>query len=76
MADLGHPGDEFFDLGAADRVLDADVGEDVGQVGHQPCVGIRGEILRRQVKPLGKQKQHGHGDGPLVILQLVDIACG
>ena len=75
-ADLGHPGDQFLDLGAADRVFGRGGGEDIGQVGDQPGVGIGGEVMRRQVEPLGERKEHRHGDRPLVVFQLVDVAGG
>jgi hypothetical protein len=44
--DLGHASDEFFDLGAGYAVFRAGLGEQVGQVCHQPGVGIGGEVLR------------------------------
>jgi len=71
---LGHPGDQLLDLRGADRAFGRRGGEDLGQVGHQPSVGIGGEVLRGQVEPLGEGKQHRHSDGTLVVLQLVDVA--
>ena len=73
---VGHSCDEFLDLDAVDRVFGTGGGEHVGQVGHQPGVGIGGEVVRGQVEPLSQREEHRHGDRPLVVLQLIDVAGG
>jgi hypothetical protein len=60
----------------ADGVVGRGGGEHVGQIGHQPGVGIGGEVIRRQVESLSKGDQHRHRDGPLVVFQLVHVAGG
>ena len=75
-ADVGHAGNEFFDLGVADPMLGADFGEEVGEVGNQPGIGVGGEVLRGQVEAFGERQQHRDGDRPLVVLQLVDVTGG
>ena len=45
-ADLGHSGNQLFDLGSVDAMFGAGFGEKISQVGDEPGIGIGGEVLR------------------------------
>jgi len=72
-----HPGNELLDLALADRALGGGFGEHVGQVGDQSArPNPTKKYCAGRSKALGEHQQHRHGDGPLVILQLIDVAGG
>lgn len=70
LTDRGHAGDELLDLpGRRGRL-----GEHLPQVGDQAGVGLRREVLTRQVESFGEGEQYRNGDRALVVFQLVDVA--
>lgn len=69
----GHPRHQLLELQITD-VAARRLGEDLTEVCHQPRIGVRREIVRREIEALGQAQQHRHGHRSRVVLELIDVA--
>ena len=72
----GKAGDQLADLRVRHRLIDtrSRVGQSSVQVGDQPGALVLREGMRVEADSLAEPQQHRHGQGPLVALDLVEVA--